>query len=379
MKKTTIIIGVIIIILIIIAVSSGSSKKTATEPVRIGAALMLTGPTAQLGELQNNAINLALEKINKEGGINGRPLEVVVEDAAYDPKTAVSAYQALKAKGLHNFIIDGSSVVASTHQLVIDDGNFSIAGVATAPSYFDDNNHTCRIGATAKTMAPALAKLALKEGYKKVAMLMPDNEYGRGFAEEFSKSFQASNVMVVATEFYSAAAGTNDFRTSITKIKSVQPTIDAIVFSQVFTNVETMLNQMKTLGINKPILSDYPTATNPSLKNLSLMEGTRYVDAEYTKTDLPTDNADTKAFKDAYRAKYASDPIYFAAAHYDITLLLAKAIKEVGEDPQKISDYVSNLKNYPGITGTYTFDRDCEVDRKMVIKKIENGKIVTTD
>ncbi len=375
MKKTSIVIVIIILVLVAIAVSK-NTKQASSGPVKIGAALMLTGPTALLGELQQNGINLAVEKINKDGGIHGRPIEVIVEDSTYDPKTAVSAYQALKAKGLKNFIIDGSSVVASTRQLVVDDGNFTIAGVATAQSYFDDNNHTCRIGLTAKTLGPGLSALALKGGYKKVALFLPDNEYGRGLADEFTKTFTSNGGTIVVSEFYNSAPTASDFRTNITRIKSVQPTIDAIVFSQVLNNIEPMLNQMKTLGLTKPILSEFPTVTNPGLKDLSLMEGTQFLDSEYLKTDSPADSADTKAFKEAYRAKYGSDPIYFAAAHYDVTLLLANTIKEVGEDPQKIADHISALKNYPGITGTYSFNSDCEVDRKIVTKKIEGGKIV---
>ena len=140
MKKLLGLVIVIIIVIVIIRISSSGTPAAvpaSKEPVKIGAALMLTGPAALLGELQKNAINLAVEKINADGGINGRPVEVITEDAVYDPKQAVSAYQALKQRGLKNFIIDGSPIIAATHQLVVDDGNFSIAAVA-APSIFDN-------------------------------------------------------------------------------------------------------------------------------------------------------------------------------------------------------------------------------------------------
>lgn len=336
---------------------------------------MLTGPVAHLGELQQNGVSLAVEKINDAGGINGRKIEIVVEDSAYDPKQAVSAYQALKSKGLRNFIIDGSPIVSSTRKLVVDDGNFTIAVVATTPSYFDGYNNTCRLALTAKNLAPAAGDLALKNNYKKVALLLPDNDYGRGFADEFIKDFDKKGE-VIATEFYASTQNTNDFRTNITKIKSVQSEIDAIVFSQILNNIEPMLQQMKTLGLTKPLVSEFPTMTNPALKDLSLVEGAIFVDSEFSKNDLPTDSIETKAFKDAYRAKYNSDPILFAAAHYDAVFILTQAIKEVGEDPQKIADYVSNLKNYNGVTGFLSFDNDCEIDRNVTFKKIENGQIV---
>ncbi len=379
MKKFIGIIILIGIIIIIIRVSSSGTPEpapTAKEPVKIGAALMLTGPTALLGELQKGAIAMAVEKINKDGGINGRPLEVIIEDAAYDPKTAVSAYQALKLKGLKNFIIDGSSVVAATHSLVVSDGNFSIAGVATAPSYFDGSNRTCRIGTTARNIGPTMKKIALSHGYKKVALLLPDNEYGRGFADEYTKAFSAEGGTVVISEFYSSAPGVTDLRTNITKIKAAQAGIDAIIFSNILNSVEPTLKQIKEIGITKPLISDFPTLTNPALKDLSLMEGVEFADIEYSQYDKATDSQETKDFKTAYRAKFNAEPIYFTASQYDITLLLAKAITTVGEEPGKIADYISSLKEYQGITGMYSFDSDCEVSRKEVVSKVVGGKFV---
>ena len=107
-----------------------------------------------------------------------------------------------------------------------------------------------------------------------------------------------------------------------------------------------------------------------------MKEGFKIVNYQYSKFDLPSDSAETKAFKDAYRAKYHSDPSYFAAATYDSAQILVKAIRAVGENPQKIGDYVSSLKNYTGITGTFSFNDDCEVDRNMIVNTIKDGKMV---
>jgi branched-chain amino acid transport system substrate-binding protein len=375
-KKITWGIVVVVVVILIAVGISKNSPKGSTEPIKIGGAFMLTGPTAHLGELQKNAVTLAVEKINNDGGINGRRLEIVIEDSAYDPKTAISAYQSLKTKGIRNFIIDGSSVVAATRRLVVDDGNFTISAIATAPSYFDGSNHTCRIALTAKTLGPAVSDLSLKNGYKNIAVFMPDNEYGRGFADEFARSHKDKGGTVVLQEFYDASPSANDFRTSITKIKAVQANIDAIVISQIQNNIEPMLKQMKLLSLSKPLVSEFPTMTNPVLKDMSLVEGAEYVEAEYTKEISPTDLPEGKSFKENYRARYGTDPILFAASHYDVVMILAKAIGEVGENPQKIADYVSSLRNYQGITGKLSFNSDCEVERNITYKKIVGGKIV---
>ncbi len=373
-KKT--IIGIVAVIVVVVAVVALSNGEKDNGPIRIGAPFMLTGPTAHLGELQKNGVTLAVEKINENGGINGRPIEVVMEDAGYDPRLALNAYYSLKNKGIKNFIIDGSSVVASTRPVVVADGNFTISAVATAPSYFDNNNHSCRIALTSKNIGPALSDLALSKNYKNVSLFLPDNEYGRGLAEEFTKAFTEKGGKIVAKEFYEATPGANDFKTSITKIKANQGATDAVVFSQILNNIEPMLKQMKTLGLNKPILSEFPTVTNPALKDVSLMEGVEFIDGEYVKGESSTDSSETKEFKKKYKERFGTEPIYFAAGHYDAIILIAKAVREVGEDPNKIANYISSLKNYTGITGTFSFDSDCEIQRKTVVRKLLGGKIV---
>ncbi|HEY0908396.1 MAG TPA: ABC transporter substrate-binding protein [Candidatus Paceibacterota bacterium] len=373
MKKTVWTVIAVIVIILIAVLAQKPSKEAATGPVRLGGAFMITGPAAPVGELQQKGASLAVETINNAGGINGRPIEIVIEDAGYDPKTAVSAYQALKIKGLKLFIMDGSSVVSATHQLVVDDGNFTIAGGATAPSYFDNSIQSCRIALTAKDFAPGMAEILRKHDYKNVAVFLADNEYGRGLASEFVKAFNGKDESIVVTEFYSGSAGSSDFRTNILKIKAQQDKIDAIVFSNILTNAEGMLRQMKELGVNKPIVSDNPTFENPSIKDFSLLEGTEVVDYEYTRAIQPTDSAKVKGFKEAYRAKYGIDPQYFGAGTYDSIMLVAEAVGKVGEDPKAVAKYISSLKNYEGVTGTYTFDNDCEVDRTLITRGIKNG------
>jgi branched-chain amino acid transport system substrate-binding protein len=206
--------------------------------------------------------------------------------------------------------------------------------------------------------------------------MFPDNEFGRGLSDEFTKAYTAQGGTIVVSEFYSAAAGTNDFRTNILKLKSNQSKYDALVVSNVLTNAEGMFKQMKELGLNKPIVSDNPTLENPSIKDRSLLEGAEFVDYEYVRTVQPNDSAKVKAFKEAYRAKYGIDPQYFSAGTYDSTLLLAEAVAKVGEDPQKVANYISSLKDYPGVTGTYTFDSDCEVSRNLAYRTVKKGVTV---
>jgi branched-chain amino acid transport system substrate-binding protein len=373
------IIWIILIIVVVggIVVTNGKKDMAAKQPVKIGGAYILSGPASLLGELQKNATAMAVQEINAAGGIDGRPLEAVIEDSQYDSKSAISAYQALKQKGVKFLIADGSPVASPIRPMAIADGNFMIVPGATAPAYFDNNNRSCRIALTAQNFGPALADLMVARNYKKVATFYPDNEAGRGFYDEFSKAFAAKGGEISVAEFYSAG-GSGDYRTNLSKIKAKIKDVDVIVMQQVLNTIEPMFKQMTDLGITKPIVTDFYTINNPALKSLSLANGIEFIDYEYAKTDKPTDSQRVKDFKTKYRTLYGNvDPSYFAASTYDSIYLIAEAIKAVGENPAKVGEYISQLKNYQAITGTISFNNDCEVDRLISLSKVVDGKIVT--
>lgn len=374
MKKY--IIPVVVIALIVFVAVSVSKSKNQTNTIKIGGAFIMTGPQALIGELQKNAATLAVDEINSTGGINGKKVELIIEDTAYDSKQAVNAYQALKFKDVRYVVTDGSPVVAAIRKLVVDDGNFIIAPGATTPVYFDDNNLSCRIALTARNFGPAFSELLGKKNYKKVATLLPDNEYGRGLANEFSKAFEATGGKIIISEFYNTAPSAGDYRTNLTKIKGYKSQIDAVVLVQVSNTIEPMLRQVKEIALGKSIVSDYYTVKNPSLKDLSLANGIDFVDYEYLSTPATNDSSGTAKFKAEYKTKYGSDPVFLVAGHYDAVKLTLEAIGKVGDNPQKVADYVSGLKDYEAVTGNLTFNSDCEVDRQTVFRKVKDGKVV---
>jgi branched-chain amino acid transport system substrate-binding protein len=379
MKKITWAVIVIVIILIIIAVSGGfrsSLDQASREPIKVAGLFALTGPTASLGEIQKNAATLAIAKVNEVGGINGRTVELILEDSAYDPKIAVNAYNSAKLKGARFYSADGSPVVSAVRKPIIDDGSFIIAPGATTPVYFDGNSRSCRIALTAKNFGPAFAEYLLKDGKMKVSYLLPNNEYGKGLAELFETAFTAKGGTIVGKEFYNAAPGVADYRTEIAKVKSTEKNVDAIVFIQVASTVEIMLQQFKELGLTKPLYTDYYTIQNPSLKNLAAANGIKFVDYDYSREMLPGDSEIARSFKEAYTKQFNQPPVFLAAANYDAMSLILAGIKAVGDDPQKVGDYISTLKDYPAVTGGLTFNSDCEVDRTYKFRKVTDAKIV---
>ncbi len=372
-NKPWVLTAVSVVILITVGVWFKTSQLE--NSVKIGGAYNLTGVTAVMGELQRNGSALAIEEINRNGGINGKRIELITEDTASSATQALSAYQALKFQDVKYVVAETSAVVGSIRQAVVDDHNLIITPGSVTPSYFDNNELSCRLALTARSFGIGFTELLNDLGYKRAITLLPDNEYGRGVAEEFKKAYEEAGGRIVFSEFYPATADAGDYRTNLAKIRSQQADADVIVYVQTTNPVQVMLRQFKEVGVTTPVVSDIYTINNPGLQDRSLADGIRYVDYEYIATPSEDDTAATKNFKSRYKARYGTDPVYLAAAHYDAIKILAEAIAKVGDDPQLVANYISSLQNYDAVTGTLNFDADCEVDRSMVFREVVDGGI----
>ena len=362
-SNKTKIIGLLVTLLIVIIAALSLTKKTESE-VKIGALYVLSGPVSSIGEVQMSATELAVEKINSTGGINGKKLVVDIQDSAFDPKKALDAYYALQHTGHKYFIADGSPIVASIHPKIIEDKNFSIAVAATTPVYLDDSNRTCRIALRAEQFGSIIHKMSEQEGIKTISVLIPNNEYGKGIHASIVNSFGES---LVQAEFYDV--NSIDYRTSITKLIEKQSTSDGLFVINVSANVETMFKQLGELGWKKQIFSDYYTINNPNLKDSSIVRGIVYADYDYVKDVQPNDSKEVVEFKNLYTKRFGKKPVFIAAATYDSIILLAEGLRNA-DQVEGVANYISGLKNYQAITGNLSFNSSCEVNRDVVIRKV---------
>jgi branched-chain amino acid transport system substrate-binding protein len=363
MKK---IIWTVIVLVIIALVAIFAGRDSATSgPVKIGVLTPLSGPIAIAGEVQKNAINLALDDL-KASGVDVTRYELVYEDSKYDPKTSLSGYEALKLKGVKIIIADGSPVVAAIRAKAEQDGIIVFAQSATTPAFTDTSPFTCRIGLTADIVGSSMSGYAKDIfGAKTLAILTSNNEYGKVMKDEIEKSFSGK---ITAVEIFDQASG--DLRTNILKLLQVQKDTDAIV---VINNItpEPMFKQLRELGWNKPILSDIWTITSPNMKNRTVSSGVNFID--YTYSSQPDLNADVgaKKYAERYANTYKGSPILLGALTYDSFNILVQGLNKVGSDPKKLSDYLTSMPEYQGITGSIDLDSSCQnTNSKFVWRKV---------
>lgn len=336
------------------AVPAAPAEQAASgEPILIGVSGPLTGQNAQYGAQWQKGFDLALDKINSNGGINGRPLQYVFEDTQADPKQTVAVAQ--------KFVNDP--------RIVIQLGDFaSPASMAASPIYeraglvqfgFTNSHPDFTKGGefmwsnsiSQADNAPLLANYAVTDlGLRKLAVLHLNTDWGRTTTDLFVAAVKERGGEVVAIEGYLPEE--KDFRSTLTRVRDANP--DGLVLISYYADGALITQQVRTTGLTQPIVA---SGSIYSPKFLELAG--EAANGVYTNTNFfpDEDREEVRTFVTAFEAKYGEEPDSFAAGAYDTMILVYHVIKQAGPDRQAIRDTLATIKDVPSVIyGTVQFD-----------------------
>ena len=334
------------------------SAAWGAEPVKIGLGLPLTGPLAFLGNEFLKGSQLAAEEINKAGGIlGGRKIELVVRDHKGIPAEAVTLAKRLITEDKVSIIdIDlPSSANIAVHVVSKEQKAVQLTGFGFAPDVTDRGHpYHFRVCTRAEAIAGALgARLASLPNNRKIGMVAPNDDYGRGDLGTLIAFFKKAGKPEVVYEAYYERNQT-DFNTILLKMKSLNP--DCYYINVRWPASAIALQQMEDLAMLKgKYLSSSVNFYNKDLAKRvgPLMEG-----AVMSVSWAPVfkDEESQKLVK-AYRAKYGDDPNDSVSLGWSPIMVAAMAIQKAGtdKDQEKIRLAVKGLKwNSP--QGPINFD-----------------------
>jgi branched-chain amino acid transport system substrate-binding protein len=360
----------------IAALSLGAMPASAApangEPVFFGVSGPLTGPNAQYGAQWKAGFDLALDEINSEGGINGHPLQYVFEDSQSDPRQAVGIAQ--------KFVDD--------KRILIELGDFSSpASMAASPIYqraglvqlgFTNSHPDFTKGGdfiwspsvSQADAQPLLADLAVRQGFKHVAVLYQNTDWGRASKDVFVKAAAARGEQVVAAEGYQPTD--KDFRATLVRVRDANP--DALVLISYYSDGAQIVRQARASGIKLPVVAA-SSVYSPKFMEL----GGDAVDGVTTNTSFfPGDpSPQVQHFVRDFEAKYHRQPDAFNAFAYDATIIAAYALRAGGLDRRGVRDALPKLHDVPSVVfGKANFD---PVTRRVIGAKsinlvVENGQ-----
>lgn len=346
--------------------SGGSDSDT----IRIGGLAPLTGDAASYGVAVNNAIQMAVEDINANGGIDGKQIKYIYYDEKGDTTEATNAYNKLVQDDKVVAIIGDVTTkptlaVAQTSQ---QDNIPIITATATAAEVTLTGPNIFRACFTDPFQGELMASYASEKlGATKVAVLsdMAD-DYSSGIAEAFVAKAEELGMQVVADEKYQD--GDVDFKSQLTNIKGQNP--DVLFLPVYYEDLRLISAQAKEVGVTAQLCGadGWDSVLTDNFDSSVLNGGVFCSQYSTESTDERVQN-----FISTYKEKYEMDPNMFAVLAYDATNMMAQAISDAGStDSQTIIDAMAALE-YDGLTGRMTFDEDRNPQKSAVIVSIQDN------
>ncbi|MDE2020421.1 MAG: ABC transporter substrate-binding protein [Patescibacteria group bacterium] len=366
MKKIGWILILLLALVAIAAVWQNQKPAQSSSALTIGAIFPLTGANATYGEMAQKGIALALKNLPEH-------IKVVYEDDQFQSAPALSAYEKLKAAGVKVFFTIGSQVSSTIGPEAVKDGLMNFELTAVTPKYADGSPLTCRAALTVEPSAEVLYGYIQKHHLERIALFVTNDAQGAAYDSALTRMTASTSAHIVDRERYTL--NENDFRSEISRIEAAHP--DALVLISPGQQAEEILTQLHQLNFKGKILSNNWTIENAALKNLSLANGTVFSDYSYGAATSSADSAAVSMFKNEFAAAYGdAQPPVVAATAYDAVTLIATAVGNGLTGPAAISNFVSNTKNFQGISGTWSFNADCEAAQSATLRTVQNGTIV---
>ncbi len=350
--------------------------KPDNKPITLGWISALSGGATTFGVPAYNAGQLAVDEINKNGGIRGRKLELLVEDGKCNAKEASLAANSLIQTHNVPVVFTNCSTETLTTAAVAEPRQVIVMGaVTTSRKVTDAGDFVFRVSPTDTKSTFALAQYALDQGYRQTAIMVAQDPFGLAILEDFEKYYTDNGGTIVLTEKF--MPDQTDFRTELTKIKN--SSAESFLFVPIKPqNSINFLQQKEELQLNIPMLT-HKTVVNPEILEAvaPLLEGAVYTDIKFDES-----REEVQDFLKRYREVYGEDPTFatqLVAGAYDGVMLIADAIKSCSDeyDTTCIRDYLYSVKDYPGISGTITLDKNGDPDMDFELRAVRDGKTVT--
>ena len=348
MKKIIWIVIILLIIWGIVALGGDdNSVVVSDEPIKIGFSGSLTGPVAWLGELYLSGLRAAEKDINNDGGVQGRKIELIVEDNKFTGKGGVDSFRALQSKGA-DIILSLGTVPSVPMSPLAQDAEIPLLVSATFVDIPSENPYAIRMSILPDIDVDTTVIDMEKQGIKKVGILYMNNEYGVATLEAFRKRVEGSDISIVDEEGF--LSDTPDFSTSVLKI--VSNDIDAVYvvdlsFIRVMTELKQGLaSQKKNIGVYLPAsaYSSNNIAGNPELFEgvhvtvpIISIYGTKERNSFISKLGLE---------------KSTNDALTHQAIGYDNLLAVVNVLKK-NPDPKFLASEFEKFGHMSGATGEF--------------------------
>ena len=341
-------------------------------PIKIGFYAPLTGPAAEDGQSALNGAEVAVAAINEDGGVLGRPVELVVYDDAFSPDEAANVTRRLIEQDDVVAVVSGSYSFTTRAGAPIAQqaGVPFVAAYAVHPSITDVGHLVFRMGTLATIQGAAGAELvANRLGLMRAAVLIVDNDFGTSLSEAFVEQYERLGGEVVMQETY--PLGESDFRPLISAIRRADP--DVIYATGSFSEAALFVSQLREAGIDTQVIGQegYDSPTFIELAG-DAAEGVIIT----TELNRDSDREVVQRFLADYLEHAGQPADAVSATSHDAVLFVAEAIERAGTtEAEAVAAAMAGITDFEAVSGPiFEFTETRDAVRPVAIQIVRDGE-----
>ena len=356
--------------------SANAATSGAEDTVTLAVVSPVTGDSAEYGIHFNVGAQMAADKINEAGGINGKQVVLKSFDSKNDAKEAAEVAR---------LICQDKTILATI-------GDFSsTCCMATAPIY--EENKTVQISPSAGLIdfprvgpynfsttgvqendGGFLMNRVINEkmGAKSVAIVYTNNDYGLNMLSYMTQEAEADGVVITDTE--AIASGEKDFTAIVSKMRQTEPEAVAIMGS--YNEVANCVKQIRQVGWDVPVAISGSALTDQLVELLGDDVNGIYSNIAFVASD---NTPETKEFNEEFTKRANMPPSFHSISTYDTVMLVCDAAIKCGDNLNRetLKDAVQNYKGFDGLMGPFEFTEDGAVYRGYKVVQYQDGVLTS--
>jgi len=365
--------AVVLFILLII----GAPPSTAQQPIRIGVSMSITGKQYSVqGGYGREGYLLCQKHVNAQGGVLGRPIELVIYDDGSDEKNAIRLYEKLIVEDKVDAVLGpyGSAITDAVADVTEKHRKLMIAPMAATTSIWEKGRrYLIMMLAPVEGISEGVLDLAARNGLRRLAVITQEGALVPSAAANGARDLaRKKNLELVSFETY--AAGISDFSALLTKVKATNP--DVLVAASIrLQDLVSITHQMQEMGLNARMFSAVPYGLLPDYYKQLGKEAESVYSGSFWETSLPYPG--NLEFVAAYEKEFNRAPAVQSAGAYAACQVLAEMVRRTRSlDSDKLREAVLTLKTKT-VLGDFAVDaRGYQIAHKAITIQWQDGKQV---
>ena len=345
------------------------------DPIKIAYIGPLTGNYETYGRHQRQALELAVDAINAEGGINGAQVQIEWNDDKSDPnETTNLAYKVCDEKDVLTVFGPFTTTSAlATVDIFVNAGIPVCSGsVSNADWSGLGQGRFFRGDSTTRQMCTYFADFIINDmGLKKVAMYYEQSDWGQGMYDEFAAAFKERGGEIVYYDMFQTDQ--KDFTASLSKFKEIDADYDLFFLVAHLNEASLLVNQMRKLGIEKTILSNNSLQDQVYIQNVGENCEGQILLSYYGAAGNTQQFEDWKA---AYESRFNEPVDSHAFNCTDLISVMFEAMKNSGNDRDAFVDAMHNIVDFQGLTASITMEENGDMTKPFSAFVVKDGQFV---